>query len=64
MKASELRTKSKAELQAELDSLAKAGFGLRMQLASGQSNKTDGLKKIRKDIARIKTILTEKAAEK
>jgi large subunit ribosomal protein L29 len=62
MKASELRAKSVDELKAELLSLLKAQFGLRMQLATQQLAKTSELKKVRRDIARVRTILSEKAA--
>jgi large subunit ribosomal protein L29 len=63
MKASELRTKSVDEMKAELSSLLKAQFGLRMQIATQQSTKTDQLKKMRRDIARVRTLLTEKARQ-
>lgn len=63
MKASELRNKSVAELEQELSALLKAQFGLRMQIATQQSNKTDQLKKVRRDIARVRTLLTEKARQ-
>ena len=63
MKASELRAKSAEELNVELISLLKAKFGLRMQIATQQTNKTSEVGKIRRDIARIKTLLREKAAK-
>ena len=62
MKASELRAKSVDELKTELLSLLKAQFGLRMQLATQQLAKTSEPKKVRRDIARVRTILSEKAA--
>ncbi|MCG9096004.1 50S ribosomal protein L29 [Laribacter hongkongensis] len=62
MKASELRAKSVDELKTELLSLLKAQFGLRMQLATQQLAKTSELKKVRRDIARVRTILSERAA--
>ncbi len=62
MKASELRAKSVDELKAELMSLLKAQFGLRMQLATQQLSKNSELKKVRRDIARVRTVLHEKAA--
>ena len=62
MKASELRAKSVDELKTELLRLVKAQFGLRMQLATQQLAKTSELKKVRRDIARVRTILSEKAA--
>ena len=61
MKPSELRGKSGAELQKELEGLLRAQFGLRMQLATQQLSNTSQLKKVRKDIARVRTILQEKA---
>ncbi|MFA6902007.1 MAG: 50S ribosomal protein L29 [Gallionellaceae bacterium] len=62
MKASELKTKSVAELQSELLSLTKEQFGLRMKLATQQLSNNSMLSKVRRDIARVKTILTEKGA--
>jgi len=61
MKASELRQKNDAELASELLDLRKAQFSLRMQLATQQLNNTSQLAKLRKDIARIKTIQHERA---
>jgi len=63
MKASELRTKSAADLQQEVLSLTKAQFGLRMQVATQQMTNTSELRKVRRDIARVKTILKEKGAQ-
>lgn len=60
MKAVELRKKSDTELRQELLALRKAQFSLRMQLATQQVNNTSQLGKLRKDIARIKTILGER----
>ncbi len=62
MKASELRSKNAAELKTELNDLLKAQFSLRMQLATQQLTNTAQLKKVKKDIARVKTLLTEKGA--
>jgi len=64
MNAKELRQKSDAELTKELLDLRKAQFSMRMQLATQQLNNTSQLGKVRKDIARIKTIQREKAAAK
>ncbi len=64
MKASELRMKSVEELAKELIELRKAQFSLRMQLSTQQSNNTAQLGKLRKDVARVKTILRERAAAK
>ena len=61
MKASELKTKSVEELNAELLGLLREQFNLRMQAATGQLAQTHLLKTVRRDIARVKTILTEKA---
>ena len=63
MKASELRAKTAEELNKELVELRRAQFGLRMQISTQQSNKVDQLGKVRKDIARIKTIMSEKARQ-
>jgi large subunit ribosomal protein L29 len=63
MKPSELRGKQSEELQKELESLLRAQFGLRMQLATQQLGNTSQLKKVRRDIARVRTILKEKAAK-
>ena len=63
MKASELRAKSAAELQQELVSLAKAQFGLRMQQATQQLTNSSQLSKVRRDIARVKTVLKQKGAQ-
>ena len=63
MKASELRVKSAADLEQELLSLTKAQFGLRMQVATQQLSNNSQLLKVRRDIARVKTILKEKGAQ-
>ena len=63
MKPSELRAKDGAELQKELEALLRAQFGLRMQLATQQLGNTSQLKKVRRDIARVRTIMKEKAAK-
>jgi large subunit ribosomal protein L29 len=63
MKATELRAKSADELNAELVELRRAQFSQRMQLATQQLNKVDQLGKIRKDVARVKTIMAEKAKQ-
>ncbi|MFO1387228.1 MAG: 50S ribosomal protein L29 [Chitinivorax sp.] len=62
MKAKDLRNKSVDELNQELLSLLKAQFGLRMQIATQQLAKTSELRKVRRDIARVRTLLTEKKA--
>jgi large subunit ribosomal protein L29 len=63
MKASEIRGKSGEELQKELEGLLKAQFGLRMQVATQQLSNTSQLKKVKRDIARVRTIMKEKAAK-
>jgi len=62
MKASELRQKSKEELGALLLDLAREQFNLKMQKGTGQLSKPDQVKKVRRDVARIHTILNEKAS--
>jgi large subunit ribosomal protein L29 len=64
MKASELRDKDDAALGKELTDLLKAQFGLRMQIATQQLSNTSQLKKVRRDIARVRTVITEQAAKK
>lgn len=64
MKANELRNKNDAELVKELLDLRKAQFSLRMQLSTQQLSNTSQLGKLRKDIARIKTIQNERAIAK
>ena len=64
MKASELRLKNEAELGKELLDLRKAQFSLRMQVATQQLSNHSQLGKVRKDIARVKTLQREKAAAK
>ncbi|WP_025872349.1 50S ribosomal protein L29 [Methylobacillus glycogenes] len=61
MKASELRNKTVDELNGELIELRRAQFSLRMQLATQQLNKVDQLGKVRRDIARVRLVLAEKA---
>jgi len=63
MKASEIRGKTGEELQKELEGLLRAQFGLRMQVATQQLSNTSQLKKVRRDIARVRTIMKEKAAK-
>ena len=63
MNPSELRAKKGDELQKELEGLLRAQFGLRMQLATQQLGNTSQLKKVRRDIARVRTVMREKAAK-
>ncbi|QJR80627.1 50S ribosomal protein L29 [Alteromonas pelagimontana] len=61
MKAAELKDKSVEELNAELLNLLREQFNLRMQHSTGQLEKTAQLRTVRRTIARVKTILTQKA---
>ncbi len=62
MKASELRKKSKDELGAMLLELSREQFNLKMQKGTGQLSKPAQVKKVRRDVARIHTILNEMAS--
>jgi large subunit ribosomal protein L29 len=64
MKASEFKAKSVADLSIELLSLNKEQFNLRMQVATQQLSNTSQLRNVRRDIARVKTVLTEKGVQK
>ena len=61
MKATELRSKSKEELMGSLLELAREQFNLRMQKGTGQLAKSSQVKQVRRDIARINTVLSEMA---
>jgi large subunit ribosomal protein L29 len=61
MKATELRAKSVDELNAELIELRREQFSMRMQLATQQLNKVDQIRKVRRDVARVRTELAEKS---
>ena len=61
MKVSEMKDKSVDELNDELLILKREQFTLRMQKGSGQLEKNHRLKEVRRDVARVKTILTQKA---
>jgi large subunit ribosomal protein L29 len=61
MKAKDIRGKSPAELDKELTDLLKAQFNLRMQKATQQLANTGQIKSVRRDIARVRTIMREKA---
>jgi large subunit ribosomal protein L29 len=63
MKASELREKSVEELQAALGDELKQQFKLRMQLSTGQLNESHLVKATRRNVARIKTAMAQKAGE-
>ena len=62
MKAADVRALSPDQLNDELAKLKKEQFNLRFQKATGQMEKTARVKKVRRDIARIKTIAAQKAA--
>ena len=62
MKASELRDKTQDELLEELVNLRKEQFNLRMQQATGQMARPDQYRKVRKNIARVKTVIREQKA--
>ncbi|HEV7820112.1 MAG TPA: 50S ribosomal protein L29 [Burkholderiales bacterium] len=63
MKASELRAKNGDELRQELNDLLKAQFSLRMQVATQQLTNNSQIGKVRRDIARVRTIINEKARQ-
>jgi len=63
MNATELRTKSTDELKQDLLGLLKEQFNLRLRKTTGQLNQSHLLRQTRRDIARIKTVLTQKAGE-
>ena len=61
MKASELKDKSEQELREELLGLLREQFNLRMQRGTGQLTRPDQMMKVRRNIARVKTVLNQKA---
>ena len=63
MNSNELREKSVTELQSSLEELLREQFKLRMQKGSGQSYGAHHLRNVRRDIARVKTLITEKNSE-
>lgn len=63
MKAQELKEKSPEQLREQLLSLKKEAFNLRFQQATGQLESTARMRVVRRDVARVKTILNQKAAE-
>jgi large subunit ribosomal protein L29 len=60
MSAKELRSKESKDLQGELIKLRREQFSLRMQAASGQTVKSSDFSKVKKSIARVKTVMNEK----
>ena len=63
MKANELREKTVEDLNSELMALLREQFNLRMQNGSGQLSRPHQLKEVRRNIARVKTVLNEKAGK-
>lgn len=63
MKAKDLQNKSVEELKKELESLQRAQFNLRFQLKTGSLQQTDNVRKVRRDIARVNTVLSQKLKE-
>ncbi|OGA02148.1 MAG: 50S ribosomal protein L29 [Betaproteobacteria bacterium RIFCSPLOWO2_02_FULL_64_12] len=64
MNPSELRAKDEAQLKTELEELLRAQFSLRMQKATQQLTNNSQIKKVRRDIARVRTLMREKATAK
>ena len=64
MKASELRAKTDEELGNELLELSREAFNLRMQAGSGQLGRFTQIKEVRRDIARVKTVMNERGKER
>jgi large subunit ribosomal protein L29 len=63
MDINEMRGKSEAELREELNNLLQEQFNLRMQKGMGQMTNVNELSRVRRDIARVKTVMTQKATE-
>ncbi len=63
MNAQELKTKTPDQLRDQLAALKKEAFNLRFQQATGQLENTARMRAVRKDVARVKTVLNQKAAE-
>ena len=62
MNAQELRDKTPDQLREELSNLKKEAFNLRFQQATGQFENTARMRSVKRDVARVKTVLTQKAA--
>ena len=62
MNAQELRDKTPDQLREELSNLKKEAFNLRFQQATGQLENTARMRYVKRDVARVKTVLTQKAA--
>jgi large subunit ribosomal protein L29 len=63
MNTSEMKAKTEVELRGELNGLLQEQFNLRMQKGMGQLTNSNELRRVRRDIARVKTIMTEKTTE-
>ena len=63
MNVNEMKAKTVVELNAELNSLLQEQFNLRMQKGTGQMTNVNELRRVRRDIARIKTVMTQKSTE-
>jgi large subunit ribosomal protein L29 len=63
VKASDVRAKTDDELKTALEQLAKERFNLRFQKANGQLENTNRMRQVRRDIARIKTIMAQRAGD-
>ena len=63
MKAQELKEKTPEQLQEQLVALKKEAFNLRFQQATGQLESTARMRRVRRDVARVKTVLNQKAAD-
>lgn len=63
MKTTEMRARTEVELRGELNNLLQEQFNLRMQKGMGQLTNSNELRRVRRDIARVKTIMTEKTTE-
>jgi large subunit ribosomal protein L29 len=63
MDINEMRGKSQAELREELNNLLQEQFNLRMQKGMGQMTNVNELRRVRRDIARVKTVMTQKSTE-
>lgn len=63
MNTTEMKAKTEVELRGELNGLLQEQFNLRMQKGMGQLTNSNELRRVRRDIARVKTIMTEKTTE-
>ncbi len=63
MNAADLRSKTESELKLELHNLLRERFNLNMQRGTGQLSRPDQMRQVRKDIARVNTVLNEKAGD-